>query len=113
MSFFETTKIKDADGNLVSPAEEGSLTLLRRIFQLLKPLGIITGNGSNRLSVDINNISGGTLGTISTVTAVTTVTTVNTVANQQNMGSVTAFDLMKSMSRTGYNSGVRANLTVT
>ena len=107
MSFFETTKVKDADGNLVSPAEEGSLTLLRRIFQILKPLSIVTGNGSNRLNVDVNTITNGT------ITVVNTVTTVNTVANQTNMGSVTAFDLMKSMSRTGYNSGVRANLTIT
>ena len=72
--YIETTKLKDTDGNIVSPAEEGSLSLLRRIFQLLKPLGIISGNGSNRLSVDINNISGGTVGTVSTVTTVTTVT---------------------------------------
>ena len=117
--YIETTKLKDTDGNIVSPAEEGSLSLLRRIFQLLKPLGIISGNGSNRLSVDINNISGGTVGTVSTVTTVTTVTTVGTtttvgtVNNQAAMGGIPAFDLMRSMSRTGYANGPRANLAFT
>jgi hypothetical protein len=83
-------------------ATENGMILLRRILLLLKPLGIITGGGSNRLSVDINNIAGGTVGTVTTVTAVN---------NQVAMGGVAAFDLMKSMSRTAYNSGVRAKLS--
>jgi hypothetical protein len=111
--YIEATKVKDIDNNIVSPAEEGSLTLLRRIFQLLKPLGIVTGGGSNRLNIDINNISGGGLGTITTVTTVGTTTTVGTVNNQAAMGSVPAFDLMRSMSRTGYANGPRANLVIT
>jgi len=86
-------------------ATENGVILLRRILLLLKPLGIITGGGSNRLSVDINNIAGGT------VTTVTTVTTVGAVNNQVAMGGVAAFDLMKSMSRMAYNSGVRAKLS--
>lgn len=85
-------------------ATDNSVGMLRRIFNLLKPLGVITGGGSNRLSVDVNSVTGA----VSTVTTVTTVTTVN---NQANMGGVAAFDLMKTMSRIGYNSGVRSNLT--
>lgn len=117
--YIEATKVKDIDNNIVSPAEEGSLTLLRRIFQLLKPLGIVTGGGSNRLNIDINNITGGNLGTVTTVTGVTTVTTVTTVGtvsavtNQAQMGAIPAFDLMRSMSRTGYANGPRANLVIT
>ena len=88
-------------------ATEGGITLLRRIFQLLKPLGVVTGGGSNRLSVDVNSVTGA----VATVTTVTTVTTVGTVNNQANMGGVSAFELMKAMSRTAYNSGVRANIT--
>lgn len=100
---------RNAFGNL---ATEDNLSLLRRIFILLKPLGMVTGGGSNRLSVDVNNI-GGTLSTVTTVTTITTcaaVTAVGTVTNQANMGGVAAFDLMKSMSRTAYNSGIRSNL---
>lgn len=89
------------------PVEDVGLTLLRRIFLLLKPLGQITGGGSNRLSVDVNNVVGGTIGTVSTVT---TVTTVSTVSNQTNMGGVAAFDMLKAMSRAGYVQGIRTRL---
>jgi len=114
MSFFEVTKVKDSEGNLISPAEEGSLTLLRRIFQILKPLSIVTGGGSNRLNVDVNAITTlPTLANVTTVGTVTTVSTVSSVANQAAMGSVPAFDLIRAMSRTGYANGPRANLVIT
>lgn len=120
MAYFEQFKIKKSDDSVVNPAEDESITLLRRIFQALKPLSIVTGSGSNRLSLDVNNITGGTLGTVSTVTTVTTVTTVATVTNVTNLvpgtgtiGPVTGggFELMKALSRQSYNTGVRANLS--
>jgi hypothetical protein len=77
-------------------ADEG-LRLLRRIFQLLKPLGMVTGGGSNRLNVDVTTVTG--------------VTTVGTVSNQTNVGGVTAFELLKATSRTAFNTGLRANIT--
>jgi len=104
-------------------ATEKGLTLLRRIFQALKPLGVVTGSGSNRLSVDVNNVTGGTLiatqatagnlnctATIASGT-VTTVTTVATMSNQTNIGGVSAFEMLKAMSRTGYNQGIRSRIT--
>ena len=93
------------------------ITLLRRMLAVMKPFGVITGGGSNRLSIDINNITGGALESVGTVTTVTGVTTVNTVSsvstvqNQAQMGGITAFDLMKAMSRTAYNSGIRSNIS--
>lgn len=122
MAYFEASKLKDSSGNSINPAQEESLTLLRSIFRLLKPLGIITGSQSNRLSVDINT---GTIATVSNISAGTvtancninatqtlaTVTTVSTVTNVANTGGVNTFDLMKAMSRTAYNSGIRSNLT--
>ena len=106
MAYLEATKLKDKDGNIISPSSEDTVSLLKRIFYLLKPLSIITGAGSNRLSVDVATASA-----VTTVTTVTTVSTVSTVTNQANMGGVYAFDLMKSASRTAYNTGVRAKLT--
>jgi hypothetical protein len=93
--------MRNAFGELATDAtiSEG-MTLLRRMLALLKPLGTVTGNQSNRLSVDIN--------TLPTVNAVNTVAT---VTNQANMGGVSAFELMKAMSRTGYNTGPRSNIT--
>lgn len=123
MAFFETAKLKDQDGNVVNPADNDSITLLRRILILLKPLGVLTGAGSNRLNVDVNAITSlptlanvttvAGVTTVSTVTTVTTVTTVGTVTNQAQMGGVNAFELMKSMSRTGYANGIRSNLLFT
>jgi hypothetical protein len=83
--------------------EDIGVSLLRRIFQLLKPLSIITGGGSNRLSMDVNNIVGGTVTTVSTVSSSTT-------TNQVNNGGVNAFDMMKAISRTAYNQGIRSRL---
>jgi hypothetical protein len=119
MAFFETTKIKDGDGNLINPAQEESLTLLRAIFRLLKPLGFITGSGSNRINLDVNNVttipslSTNTLGTVTTLSTVTTVTTATNITNlaTSTIGPTPTFELLKAMSRTAYNSGIRANIT--
>ena len=97
------------------PVEAQSLTILQRIAALLKPLQQVTGAGSNRLSVDVNNITGGTISTVSTVTTVTTVTTCSTVSNVAastltNIANVWGFDTAKAISRQAYNSGIRARL---
>jgi hypothetical protein len=109
MAYIETTKIKDADGVLMTPAKDDSLTLLRRIFQLLKPLGVTSGLGSNRLSVDVSTVTA--LPTLANVTTVATVTTVTTVNNQNYMAGIQLFELLKSSNRAGYNTGIRANIT--
>ena len=108
MSYFEKEKLTDSVGNVINPATEDSITMLKRIFTLLKPLGQITGSGSNRLSIDINNAANATLGT---VTGVTTVTTVGTVTNQSQMGGIAAFEMMKELSRSAYNTGIRSRLS--
>jgi hypothetical protein len=97
------------------PVSTQGFDLLRRIASLLKPLQQITGAGSNRLSVDVNNVVGGTIGTVSTVTTVTTVTTCSTVSNVAastltNIANVWGFDTAKAISRQAYNSGIRARL---
>lgn len=111
MAYFETTKVKDSSGNLVNPTQDESLTLLRAIFKLLKPLAFITGGGSNRLNVDVNNIT--TLPTLGTVTTVTTVTTTTNLTNlaTSTFGPSPTFEFLKAMSRTGYNTGIRSNIT--
>ena len=104
MSYFETTKIKNSEGEVINPAQDESLIMLKRIFQALKPLGQITGAGSNRLSVDINNavqIGGGNLNSAGVVN----------VTNIANVGGVGAFDQMKAGSRVAYNTGNRANIS--
>jgi hypothetical protein len=125
MAYFENTKLKDSTGTIINPTQDDSLTLLRAIFKLLKPLAFITGGGSNRLSVDVNSGTITTVSTVSNISAGTvtancninasqtlgTVTTVGTVTNIPTIANITSFDLMKAMSRTGYNSGIRSNIT--
>ena len=89
--------LNQVNSSVATVAEDEGLRLLRRIFQLLKPLGVVTGGQSNRLNVDVTTVTG--------------VTTVGTVSNQTNMGGVTAFELMKATSRTAFNTGLRANIT--
>lgn len=113
MAYFEASRLKDSDGNIINPAQEESLTLLRSIFRLLKPLGMLTGGQSNRLSVDINNITTGSITASGTVTANCNINANQTLANVSNVsntGGVNTFDLMKAMSRTAYNSGIRSNI---
>ena len=76
------------------------------LLGILKPLSVVTGSGSNRLSVDVNAVSG----TVSTVTTVTTVTTCSTVTNQTNIGGVSAFELQKAMSHNTWANAIRPTL---
>lgn len=109
MAYFEKLKLNNTNNNTINPAEEDSLTLLRAIFRLLKPLGFITGAGSNRLSVDVSTVS--SVSSVSAVTTVSTVSSVSTVTNIPTISNISSFELMKAMSRTGYNTGIRANLS--
>lgn len=108
--------INDGDLSSVNPmpvADDALLSILKLLIARVQPLSIITGAGSNRLSVDINNVIGGTLTTVGTVSAVTNVanvTTVANVANQSQMGGVTAFALMHAASRTAFNTGTRTRI---
>ena len=78
----------------------------KSIIRVLKPLSIVTGGGSNRLSVDVNAVTGA----VSTVTTVTTVTTVASTTNQVNMGNVAAFTMQQSLLRNAFANGIRKNL---
>ena len=84
-------------------------SIIKKLLILVRPLGIITGGGSNRLSVDVNNVA--TLPTLANVTTVGTVTTVTNVANQTNTGGVNSFVVAKDTSRLAYNTGIRSQLT--
>lgn len=86
---------------------DSSLQEIKSLIQgMAKPLMQVTGNGSSRLSVDVNALTG-TVGTVSTVT---TVTTVNTVSNQLNIGGVNAFELQKANSMAAFSLSVRPHI---
>lgn len=78
------------------------------LLNSLKSLKVVTGNGSYRLSVDVNNI---TAGVITTVGTVTTVGSITALQNQVNMGGVSAFALIQATLRNAFANGVRRNIS--
>ncbi len=112
---FLMTAPVDSNNNRINPATEQGLAnignsvndqsiwMLRKIITLLKPLGMTTGGGSNRLSVDV--VSGAV--TISSGT----VTTVTTLTNLSNIGNVNAFSLMKDSARNAYANSIRSKIS--
>ena len=97
---------------------------LKALFRFLKPLSVVTGGGSNRLSVDVNNVVGGTLiatqstaanlkveAAIAAAQTLATVSTVAAVTTVNQLGGITTFEILKAMSRDAYTSGIRSRLS--
>lgn len=96
--------LQDVTGDAPLPVVDDALvSLLKLLIARVQPLSVITGAGSNRLSVDVNNIVGGSVN-------VAAITTVGTVANQAQIGGITAFALLHAASRTAFNTGTRMRL---
>lgn len=90
------------EANPIHVSDE-ALWTLRKILQLLKPLQVVTGAGSNRLNIDVNNIT--TLQTLGTVT------TVSNVSNVTNIAGMTAFSLLKDTARNAYANSIRSKIS--
>lgn len=99
--------------NIGVAVNDQSIWMLRKIITLLKPLGMTTGAGSNRLSIDVNagsvNIGSGTVNIGSGT--VTTVSTVTSLTNLANIGNVNAFSLMKDSAKNAYANSIRNKIT--
>lgn len=96
------------DGEATEVTAQATAWQMERLLNLLRPLGIVTGAGSNRLSIDVNS---GTITAVTTVATVTAVTTVGSVTNQVNLGNVNAFTLQQATLRNAYANGISPNLT--
>lgn len=110
MAYFERTKITDENGNLVNPATEESVILLRRIARLLESQATVDPQQRQRIAID-SIATGLVLSNVATVTAITNAlpagtNTIGTVLpggwNQQ---------MFSDPARTAYNTGIRRWLT--
>ena len=99
----ETT---DYAGNNARIATDESITLLRRIIDICKPLSI--QDSSNRQKVTIDSITAAL--TLAAVTTVTTVTTVSTVTNVSNFGGYPVQWNLMDQARNAYANGIRRQL---
>lgn len=91
MAYFETTKLKDEQGQVIGPAEN---SILRRIlYTLMSPLGFDRSLNRQRSTAIIES---------GTVTTVTTVTTCSTVTNLTNIGGYNGAILMNGANYTAW-----------
>jgi hypothetical protein len=113
MAYFEQTNVTNEKGQIVNPATEESIILLRRMVKLLESQNA-TDIG-NRQRVTIDAITGAlTLANITTVAAVTGITNAlptgaNTIGSV-NLGGADQRQFI-DISRTNYNTGIRSKLT--
>lgn len=116
MAYAEITRVKDSNGNLINPAENEQIILLRRLIKLIESQS--AADQANRQRVTIDAISAAlTLATVTTVTTVAAVTAITNAlpAGTNNIGSVNLAGQDQKqfidISRTNYNTGIRRALT--
>ena len=113
MSYFETTKLKDAEGNLIGEsnpmpvAESGQLiTLFVRLLNMLgAPVGYDKSLTRYRQTAVVES------GTLTTVTTVNVINTVNNVNNQAAIGGVQAQLLVNGQNLSAWQACVRSRIT--
>lgn len=142
MAYFEQTKLTDAAGNVINPAEQQTLytvnppnnsagpvvrtaagsvddqiTLLRRIVKLLESTAATDPQQRQRITLDaVSTGANVVLGTgTNSIGNVATVTTVTTVTSVTNLAAVNGWNqqMFADPARTAYNTGIRAQLTFT
>lgn len=108
MAYFESTNIKDSSGNIVNPASEDSIVLLRRIVKLLESQAAVDPQQRQRITLDA--ITGSL-----TLSTITTVSTVSTVSSVTNIAALNGWNqqMFVDPARTAYNTGIRTQLTFT
>lgn len=137
MAFFEQTRITDANGNVINPAQQQTLysgpppednsvagviapavrsapgsidehlILLRRLVRATESLCVVDTAQRQRVTIDA-----GTLPTVTTVGTVSTITA-GTITTVQAVNALAGWDqrMFSDPARTAYNTGIRAGLT--
>lgn len=116
MAYFETQKVKDLSGNVINPAQDEQLVLLRRLIKLIESQSATDLANRQRITLDAIAASL-TLGTVTTVTTVSAVTGITNAlpAGTNNIGGITQIAgadhrQFIDMARTAYNTGIRSGL---
>ena len=92
MSYIDVKEVKLLDENdqIINPAEEESVVLLRRLLFMAQSLGPRDGNGYLRV-----NVSGSDNVAIASI------------------GGVASLEQVRDWARTAYNTGIRSNIIIT
>lgn len=117
MAYFEVTKVADENKNVINPATDEAIALLRRLVKFFETQSATDTAQRQRITLD--SISPGLtlngITTIATVAAVTGITNAlpagtNTIGN---IGTVNGWNqqMFADPARTAYNTGIRSQLT--
>jgi hypothetical protein len=113
MAYFEQTKVTDPIGNVINPATEESIILLRRMVKLLESQNAT--DIANRQRMTLDSIAAGlTLGTVTGVTTVGAVTSItNALPTGTNSIGFVNQDLRQfiDVARNNYANSIRNKLT--
>lgn len=90
--------------NIGDSVNDQSIWMLHKIINLLKPLGMVTGGTSNRLSIDVNSCA-------THAVTMTTLANVTNLNNLVNIGNVNSFSLMKDSARNAYANSIRSKIS--
>lgn len=100
MSYFEQTRVTNTSGVAINPAEEESITLLKRIVKLLESNAVVDVANRQRITVEV-------------LPTLATVTTVSSITNLAAWGGVDPRYSIMDTARNTYANGIRKNLTFT
>lgn len=106
----QEVKIEDASGNLINPAQDETVVLLRRLVQIAATLSTQDSAQRQRITLDAAPATVTVTGTVTANPASGTITTVSTVSNLALIANVDPRYQMVDWARTAYNTGIRANL---
>jgi hypothetical protein len=112
----QEVKIEDASGNLINPAQDETLILLRRLVQIASTLATQDSAQRQRISIDaapasVTVIQGTASSLNATVTGTVTANPTNgTITSLSQFAGVDIRYQIVDWARTAYNTGIRANL---
>lgn len=98
MSYIDVKEVNlvDENGQLINPAEDESVVLLRRLLFIAQSLGARDGNGYLRINLS----------------AADTSPSINQVNSVNQYGGVSSIQQITDWARTAYNTGIRSNIII-
>lgn len=111
MAYFEVTNVASDRNEIINPASEESIILLRRIAKILESTAAADPQQRQRFTLDA--ITGSlTLAAVTTVGTVSSITA-GTITTVGNIGTMAGWNqqMFADPARTAYNTGIRQQLT--
>lgn len=114
MAFFEQMMLEDSGTNLINPATNESLILLRRMVKLMETLAVVDSATRQRVTIDAANTTTVPAFNVTTVGTITTLTN-PLAAGTNTIGDVTVGkrgeDQWIDIARNMYSNSIRNRLT--